>query len=77
MKVPVLAEVLKDRGAQSRLARHLGILPEAVMQWREVPIKRVAAVEQYTGIPRHKLRPDLYPEERESVVGQASQASAP
>lgn len=49
----------------SELARKLGITHGAVCQWGEVPANRVLDVERLTGIPRHEIRPDLYPPERE------------
>ena len=53
----------KIRG--SELARGLGITHGAVSQWDQVPMNRVLDVERLTGIPRHELRPDIYPPERE------------
>ncbi|WLG37640.1 transcriptional regulator [Pseudomonas rhodesiae] len=52
-------------GSQSALARVLGCTPQNVQRWcasGRVPAERVISVEQATGIPRHELRPDLYPE---------------
>jgi DNA-binding transcriptional regulator YdaS (Cro superfamily) len=47
------------------LARSLGITHGAVNQWRRVPAERVVDVERVTGIPREKLRPDIFdPPER-------------
>lgn len=46
-----LARALNDR-----------ITPQAVSQWTRVPAERVLEVERVTGVPRHELRPDLYPE---------------
>lgn len=56
-----LPQALSDRGLRIRLARDLGITPGAIYQWRRVPAERVIQVERLTGIPRHDLRPDLYP----------------
>lgn len=44
------------------LARALNVNKSLVTRWsqRRVPIDRVAAVSDATGIPRQKLRPDLY-----------------
>jgi DNA-binding transcriptional regulator YdaS (Cro superfamily) len=44
------------------LARALGITHGAISQWRRIPAERVIDVERVTGIPREKLRPDLYAE---------------
>ncbi len=55
-------------GLRIKIARELGITHGAVSQWRRLPAERVLDVEKITGIPRHELRPDLYPKERESVA---------
>jgi DNA-binding transcriptional regulator YdaS (Cro superfamily) len=41
-----------------------------VLRWEEkrVPPERVLDIESKTGIPRHDLRPDIYPPEREQEV---------
>ncbi len=56
----------KDRaveavGGVTRLSEKLGITRSAVSQWQEVPVERVLEVEKLTGVPRHELRPDIYP----------------
>lgn len=38
------------------------ITPQAISQWKQVPHERVLDVERATGVPRHRLRPDLYPD---------------
>lgn len=48
------------RGRLTELARALGITPAAIKQWSIVPADKVVAISAYTGIPRQKLRPDLY-----------------
>lgn len=50
-------------GSQRRLAAALGITPHAFHRWTQVPAERVLAIERYTGISRHDLRPDIYPRE--------------
>jgi DNA-binding transcriptional regulator YdaS (Cro superfamily) len=52
-----------NRGALSRIAREIGVQRAAVCKWqtRGIPAERVLDVERATGIPRHALRPDLYP----------------
>jgi transcriptional regulator with XRE-family HTH domain len=44
------------------LARLLGVDRSTVLRWEErrIPAERVLDVERVTGIPRDKLRPDLY-----------------
>lgn len=57
-------DVIKARaGGYAALAKALGLSRATVWGWREVPPKHVIAVERETGIPRHLLRPDLYPDE--------------
>jgi TorA maturation chaperone TorD len=57
-----LAEAFRSTGGASELARRLGISQPSVSTWSRVPAERVAAVEAATGVPRHRLRPDLYDE---------------
>ena len=49
---------------QADLAAQLGVQPPAVSKWEKgrIPAERVLDIERITGIPRHDLRPDLYPE---------------
>lgn len=60
---PGLAKALAQRGNAMRIAAALGITPQAISKWKRVPPYRVLAVEKVTGVPRHILRPDLYPRE--------------
>lgn len=56
-------QILKrERGLKLKVARALKITHGAVSQWKEIPPLRVLDVERVTGISRHELRPDLYPE---------------
>jgi DNA-binding transcriptional regulator YdaS (Cro superfamily) len=43
--------------------KHVTISPQAVWQWKMIPADRVLMVETVTGVSRHRLRPDLYPQE--------------
>jgi len=49
---------------QAALAAHLGITPSAICRWDIVPAERVGPVSDYTGWPKHRLRPDLWPRPR-------------
>lgn len=65
MQISSLDKAKRQAGGSSGLARLLGnITPQAVSQWQRVPVKRVLDVERVTGIPRHILRPDIYPAEK-------------
>ncbi|TAN61467.1 MAG: hypothetical protein EPN20_12430 [Magnetospirillum sp.] len=44
-----------------KLAQGLGIRSQAVSGWYMVPPRRVLDVERLSGVPRWRLRPDLYP----------------
>jgi DNA-binding transcriptional regulator YdaS (Cro superfamily) len=46
------------RGVPTRIARKLGIKPQAVHQWTMVPLDRVFDVARLTGVSRRRLRPD-------------------
>ncbi len=58
-----LARAKKELKGNTALARALDgkISPQAISQWKRVPAERVLDVERVTGVPRHELRPDLYP----------------
>ena len=58
-----LRRAIDAAGGPGALAGPLGITPQAVSQWDEVPPLRVLAVERISGIPKEELRPDLYPAE--------------
>lgn len=65
MDLSPLDRAKKEAGGPSGLARALNDLsPQAISQWKRVPAERVLDVERITGVPRHELRPDLYPVER-------------
>lgn len=53
---------VKAAGSKSALARAVGTSRQAVDIWKKVPSARVIQIEQSLGVPREKLRPDLYPE---------------
>jgi DNA-binding transcriptional regulator YdaS (Cro superfamily) len=61
-RTEALRRAIEAVGGLSGLAKPLGITEQAVSQWDEVPPLRVLAVEQVSGVSRHELRPDLYPE---------------
>ena len=66
---PITEKAIKAAGGGALLSRKLGsrISRHAIYQWSRVPAEHVHAVESITGISRQKLRPDLYPAEREQV----------
>lgn len=64
----IVEKAVEKAGGGATLARKLGLKRQAVYQWKLVPSKHVLKVEEISGIPRHKLRPDLYPEDREQTA---------
>ena len=52
---------IEAAGGGAALARMLNSRRQAIYQWKRVPADHVLSVERFSGIPRHILRPDLYP----------------
>ncbi|MBJ2278047.1 helix-turn-helix domain-containing protein [Pseudomonas sp. MF6767] len=65
MSIDAMTSAAKAAGSQTALAKKLGCTPQNV-QWMcstgSVPAKHVLRIEEVTGVSRHRLRPDLYPE---------------
>ena len=61
---PALFQALKASGCVAEIARRLALSYQGVSQWKQVPSARVIAVEAITGIPRERLRPDVYGDPR-------------
>nr|WP_241678173.1 YdaS family helix-turn-helix protein [Pseudomonas kitaguniensis] len=70
----------KAAGSQTALAKELGCTPQNV-QWMcstgSVPAKHVLKIEAVTGVSRHQLRPDLYPEASPTLNTNLRQISPP
>ena len=67
-----IERAIESAGTATALARMIEretgeyCTPEAVRQWRKrgsIPPLRVLLIERLTGVPRHELRPDIYPPE--------------
>ena len=56
-----LQSAIVAAGGGATLARKLGVKRSAVYQWPKCPVQRVLDVERLSGVPRHELRPDIYP----------------
>lgn len=62
-----LERAIAAAGGQSALARAIGVQQAHVWYWLKkrdgkVPAEQVLPIEAVTGVSRHALRPDLYPE---------------
>ena len=55
-----MAKLRAQRGLITHIANELKILPQAVHQWKQIPLDRVVDVERITGIRREELRPDYH-----------------
>lgn len=64
MKISPLDTAIAHVGSGAALAKAVGVSPMAVSHWkvRGVPARHVLQIESVTGVARHELRPDLYPE---------------
>lgn len=57
-----LEKAIAAAGGVRALARRLGVSQPTISNWKRVPAERVLTVEELTGVARHELRPDIYPE---------------
>lgn len=55
-----LERVFRAAGSMSALARLLGITPQSVADWNDIPPERCLKIESLTGVSRYELRPDIY-----------------
>lgn len=64
MKSSPLERAIAVAGSAVALAKLADVTPMAVSYWkvRGVPARHVVLIENVTGVNRHDLRPDLYPE---------------
>ena len=56
----VVREAAEKVGGVAELARRLGLTRSAIYQWTEVPVERASDIERISGIPRSRIRPDLF-----------------
>lgn len=67
--IEIVERAAERVGGVTKLAAALGIKHPSFHSWQRVPAERVLDIERITGLPRHELRPDLYPApERESAA---------
>jgi len=78
--MPNLKTLFRQSGIRQRdIAAAIGRSEGAVSQWvngeREIPADLVQKVEQVTGIPRHRLRPDLWEQTMPNALDAAFRAA--
>lgn len=64
MSMQKIVDIIEAAGGVTKFARQLGVPVATVSSWglrNQIPVRRVIDVERVTGIPRHQLRPDIYP----------------
>jgi len=81
MSVEALKKAIKICGNQANLGLKIGKSQAHVSVWvtrdKKAPADMVLKIEQVTGVPRHELRPDLYPpEEYQALVEVMQQKKA-
>lgn len=64
-----LKKLIKDAGGPKAVADKLGTTKQIVSSWvnvtGKVPPKWVNALSDVTGVPRHLIRPDIFPRSKE------------
>ena len=53
---------IEAAGGLRPLARMLGMNHATISKWRQIPANHILEIERLTGVPREKLRPELYRE---------------
>lgn len=66
MTKTALQTAIERCGSQAALAERIGVRQTLVSYWvtkakAGVPAEYVLPIERITGVPRHELRPDIYP----------------
>lgn len=75
-KNSVVNEAALAVGGIRQLADKLALSYQAVWKWHRIPAGRVLDVERLSGIPRERLRPDLYGAPRPRPKRRTSQSIA-
>lgn len=61
-----LERACKQVGGKKKMAEELSVVPSAISMWlkrNRIPAEYVLHIERASGVPRHQLRPDIYPVE--------------
>jgi DNA-binding transcriptional regulator YdaS (Cro superfamily) len=64
-----LKKCVQDAGGYQKLGEELGVTKQLVWSWvnvaKQIPATWVTQFSDITGIPRYKIRPDVFPKSRE------------
>jgi DNA-binding transcriptional regulator YdaS (Cro superfamily) len=74
-----LDQAIRDRGGYAKVGHLLGVSRQTVYRWvwNRVPAERVAEVEYVTGIPRERLRPDIFDIRTTRAIAQEATPAQP
>jgi hypothetical protein len=53
---------LRERGLYPAIIQRLGVTAQALYAWRVVPADRVVEISKLSRIPKHVIRPDIFPD---------------
>lgn len=65
-EMKALHRAIKTAGSMRELGLLIGVTGQNIAMWkhrRSIPAQYILKIEKATGVSRHLLRPDLYPEE--------------
>jgi len=72
-----LKKAIESCGGQSSLASLIGKKQAHISIWlnrdKKVPAEMVLTIEKVSGVPRHELRPDIYPPDEYRMICKDSQ----
>lgn len=76
---PALAEAVRRAGSQASLAKAIGVTQQTVSNWlkAKTAAEYVLAIERATGVPRHEIRPDVYPPPAEGAAASSFPRASP
>ena len=64
MRAEPIKTAIEKAGSVRALAEYVGgVTPQAVSQWKVVPVKHVYAISSLTGLSLHQVRGDVFREE--------------
>lgn len=71
----ILDEAIAQAGGMMAFAKAIGINRTAIYRWKDrIPAERVIDVERASGIPRERLRPDIFLAPRPKSLRKAGSA---